>query len=424
MRTAANDAHGRSIALMKFLSGIAKQLGVAEHVYVVGGAVRNFLINQPIKDIDVVLDSVALGGKDSAWFAEKVQKAIPAKTNLTTNNYGVAIISISPDWVLDGYPMVGPKGPDGKHHGEVIEIANARKESYGGAEGKGYKPHMVEPATIEEDLVRREFTFNTLLWRLSDLTHGPEHAEVLDLLGEGREHLEKGEMHTPADPDKTFSDDPTRMLRAIKFVAKYNFKVPPDLADAIRRNAPNLPKMPWDHVRKILVEDILDAPNPRRSIVLLKEFGLADVLKHMLHTESGMAAALGRSLNEHETHVLLDLLDLEWAVKTPLSFLNREQQARLRELLLANAEDPAFDRALVDALKKPPVNQEQLFKDFAIPPKERQAVSQIARVFLLDNPNLVAHGLVEAVTEELRKRYPATTASTAERVAFRFIRGQ
>jgi tRNA nucleotidyltransferase/poly(A) polymerase len=414
MRTAAIDAHGRSIALMKFLSGVAKKLGVAEHVYVVGGAVRNFLIDQPIKDIDVVVDSVALKGQDSGWFAEKVQNAIPVRSNLTTNQYGVAILTVSEPWALDGHEMKG----------EVIEIANARKESYGGAEGKGYKPHMVEPATIEEDLVRREFTFNTLLWRLSDLTHGPEHAEVLDLLGQGREHLEKGELHTPADPDKTFSDDPTRMLRALKFVAKYNFKVPPDLAEAIRRNAPKLAQMPWDAVRGILTNDILDAPNPRRSIVLLKEFGLAEVLKHMLHTMPGMSAALSRTLNEHETHVLLDLLDLEWAVKTPLSFLSREQHARLRELLLANAEDPRFDLQLVEALKKPPVNQEQLFKDFSIPPKERQAVSQIARAMILDNPGLVMNGLVEAVTEELRKRYPATTASTAERVAFRFVRGQ
>ena len=121
---AASDAHARSIALMKFLSGVAKRLGVAENVYVVGGAVRNFLIDQPIKDIDVVIDSVK-AGRDSEWFAKQLQDVIPARTSLATNQYGVAILTVAEPWELDGHEMTG----------EVIEIANARKESYGGAAG-------------------------------------------------------------------------------------------------------------------------------------------------------------------------------------------------------------------------------------------------------------------------------------------------
>lgn len=397
---------------MKFLSGVAKRLGVAEHVYVVGGAVRNFLIDKPIKDIDVVFDSVGVGGgKDSGWFAEQVQKAIPARTNLTTNQYGVAILSVSEPWSLDGFEMKG----------EVIEIANARKESYGGAEGKGYKPHMVEPATIEEDLIRREFTFNTLLWRLADLTHGPEHAEVLDLLGQGRADLAEGVLRTPADPNKTFSDDPTRMLRAIKFVAKYGFKVPPDLAASIRHNASKLKGMPWNAVMTILVNDILDAPHPRRSIVLMQELGLAEVLKEMLHAEPGFASGLSRSLNEHEAHVLLDLLDLGWAVRTPISFLDRAGQGRLREILLENADDPSFDKAFVGALLKPPVNQQRLFTEYAIPPKERQSVIQVARALLLADPDNLAH--LEAMVEaEIGRRYEK--AAIEARVATRFLGGE
>jgi len=145
------STHAKSVALMRFLSRLAQRLGVARHTYVVGGAIRNFLIEQPIKDIDVVIDSVA-AGKDSEWFAEQVARAIPAPTNLTTNQYGVAILTVKGDWDLDGESLKG----------EVIEIANARKESYGGAEGKGYKPHMVEPTTIDEDVYRREFTFNCM----------------------------------------------------------------------------------------------------------------------------------------------------------------------------------------------------------------------------------------------------------------------
>ena len=110
-----------SIALMKFLSGVARRLGVGQHTYVVGGAVRNFVLGEPVKDIDVVIDPVALRRPDaSAWFAKEVRKAIPVNTNLTTNSYGVAILTIKGDWELDGENL----------NGEVIEIANARKESY------------------------------------------------------------------------------------------------------------------------------------------------------------------------------------------------------------------------------------------------------------------------------------------------------
>ena len=404
-------------ALMKFLSSVANHHGVGRDIFVVGGAVRNHLMALPPKDIDVVVDSLALKGKDSEWFAKEVQKEIPVRSNLTTNNYGVAILSVAESWGLEGHEMKG----------ETIEIANARKESYGGEGGKGYKPHLVEPATIEDDLARRDFTCNTLLWALGDLTHGPEHAEVLDLLGTGKEHLEKGELHTPADPDKTFGDDPTRMLRCLKFMSKYGFKLPGYMAEAIRRNAPKLSQMPWDAVRKILTDDILDAPNPRKSIVLMKELGLADVLRGMLHAEPGMASALGRSLNDHEAHVLLDLLDLGWVVRTPISFLDKTQQLRLREILLEFAGgDPGFDKRFVQELTKPQVDQQRLFTQYAIPPKERGSVVQIARACLLRDPLLNEHpkALEGEVEAEVARRYPLADASTPESIAFRFVNGR
>lgn len=404
----------KTVELMKFLSQVAKHLGVGSHSYVVGGAVRNFILGIPPKDIDVVFDSVgAGGGKDSEWFAKKLQEAIPVRTNLTTNQYGVAILTFAEPWELGGHTL--PKG-------ETIEIANARKESYSedtSGPGKGYKPHMVEPATIEEDTARREYTVNTLLWRLIDLEQGPEHAKVLDPTGRGLQDLKDRVLRTPADPDKTFSDDPTRMLRAIKFVSKYDFKIPADVTESIRRNAPMLKRMPWDAVRKILTDDILDGPAPRKSVVLMQELGLAQVLKEMLHETPGMAAALGRSLSEADIHLLLDLLDLGWAFKTPVSFLDREGQLRLREILLGNAENPAFEKAFMSAIVKPPIDQQRLFTEYAIPPKERQVVTQIARGLLLADPTILPHGLGPSVEAEIANRYPK--ASMPERVAMRFI---
>lgn len=385
-RFQASSQHAQSIALMKFLSKTTKLLGVAEHVYVVGGAVRNFILDQPIKDIDVVIDSIG-AGKDSEWLANQLARAIPAQTNLTVNQYGVAILTIKTNWILDEHDLKG----------ETIEIANARKESYGGAEGKGYKPHMVEPATIDEDLKRREFSVNALLWRLADLEQGPNRAEILDLLGVGKKHLEDRELHTPVDPDKTFSDDPTRILRAIKFTAKYGFKIPAEVAESIRRNAQKLKQMPWDAVRKLLVEDILEGPVPRKSIALLQTLGISDTLAEMLEEESGFAAALARSLSDKDTHLILDLLDLGWTMKTPFSFLDKKGLVRLREILLMHAQDPSFVSTFVQALLKPPLNQPLLFSELNIPPRERGTLAQTARRLLLINPELSQNGLEDAV---------------------------
>jgi tRNA nucleotidyltransferase/poly(A) polymerase len=399
-------------SLLRFLSLATKRLGVGEHVYVVGGAVRNHLMGLPPKDVDVVVDSVGLGGKkDSAWFAEQLQRVIPARTNMTTNQYGVAIITIADSWILDGHELKG----------EVLEIANARKESYGDPSGKGYKPHMVEPATIEEDLLRREFTFNTLLWRLLDLEHGPDRAEVLDLLGSGRQHLEDRMLTTPVDPDKTFSDDPTRMLRAIKFVAKYGFKISPDVRTSILKNAPKLKQMPWDAVRKILVEDILEGPAPRKSVELLHDLGLGNVLKEMLHAEPGFAAALSRSLTEQEVHLLLDLLDLGWAMRTPVSFLSQDGLVRLREVLLSHADDPAFEKRFLDALKKPEIDQVRLFEVYQIKGQDRGALMLMARKLLLQDPELALNSreLESQVEAQVKARFEGH--KMAARVVTRFV---
>jgi hypothetical protein len=91
-------SHDRQIALMKFLSRFARNLGVGRETYVVGGAVRSFAMGMPIKDLDIVIDSIALGGKDSDWFAKQLASAIPAKTNIVTNQYGVSILYVGVRW--------------------------------------------------------------------------------------------------------------------------------------------------------------------------------------------------------------------------------------------------------------------------------------------------------------------------------------
>lgn len=376
------STHARSVALMKFLSRLAIDLGVAKHIYVVGGAVRNFMLDPegskfPIKDIDVVVDSVALG-RDSAWFAKQIAKAIPAESNVTTNQYGVAILTVKSDWLLDDHPMKG----------EVIEIANARKESYSGVggKGKGYKPTDVQPATIEEDVFRREFTFNTLLWRLLDLAHGPDQAEIIDLTGLGKSHLKEKLIHTPLDPDRTFSDDPTRMLRAIKFLVKYDLQISPEVKGSIRRNADKMKQMPWEAVGKILVGDILNTPSARESLLTMADLGLVDVLAEMIQDEKPFAAYMaGQFSSNRDVALLLDLADLGLGSR-PVEFLEKDQQIRLREITTGMHRDEASD--FFDRLKKPPIDNMALIEEFDLQGRERSTPTKLSREVMLDEPSL------------------------------------
>jgi tRNA nucleotidyltransferase/poly(A) polymerase len=366
---------------MKFLSRIAISLGVAEHIYIVGGAVRNHLLGLAPKDIDVVVDSLALGGKDSDWFARQIAKDIPAQTNLTTNQYGVAILTVKSDWFLDEIPMKG----------EVIEIANARKESYGesGGKGKGYKPTDVQPATIEEDVYRREFTFNTLLWRLLDLAEGPDKAEVIDLTGLGKSHLEQKLIHTPLDPDKTFGDDPTRMLRAIKFLIKYDLEIAPPVAASIRQNAEKMKQMPWEAVATILVRDILGTPSARESLLTMASLGLIDTLADMIRDERPFAAYMaGQFTQNRNVGLLLDLADLGLGSK-PVDFLTKIQQIRLREITTPMDRDEASE--FFDRLRKPAINSVALIEEFKLEGRERGEISKIAIEAILASPILAYH---------------------------------
>jgi tRNA nucleotidyltransferase/poly(A) polymerase len=385
-----NDAQ---LFIMQFLAKIANKLNVGEHIYVVGGAVRNWLLGASIKDVDIVVDSIALNGKDSEWFANELAKAIPVRTNLTTNQYGVAILAIAENWILNDINMKG----------EVIEIANARKESYSGDTGKGYKPTEIKPATIEEDIYRREFTFNTLLWKLSDLTENPNQAEIIDITGRGIKDLEKRILATPSDPDKTFSDDPTRMLRAIKFIARYDFDIPDEIIKAIQNNASKLKKMPWDAVRKILVQDIFNGRNPRHSIEIMKELGLIKVLKEMTEETPAFASAITRSVSDKDAELLLDIMDLGFNIKTPITFLTTSDRYRLKELLLNLPKE--HGKMLFEAIVKPPLkNQAEIFDRYEIEPKNRKRVWDIARELLFNNPDLALdHNLLENETEKIIK---------------------
>lgn len=388
------SSHVKSVALMKFLSEATRKLGVARHVYVVGGAVRNFVIDQPIKDLDLVIDSIALGGKDSEWVAKQLQKMIPAKTSLKTNQYGVAILSVSESWVLEGEDM----------QGEVIEIANARKESYGGEGGKGYKPHMVEPSTIKEDVVRREFTFNTLLWRLSDLASGPDKAEIIDITGCGLQDLKDGIMRCPSDPDKTFSDDPTRLLRVLKFMTKYNFKIDPVVEKAVKRNAHKLKNAPPSALAKILVQDILHSNQAKKTLEILKDLGLLDVIADIMQKDAQFKQTMVNwAAKDASILFIFDMMDIGLPLTARFGFLDKNQMQQLRLHALNMPKEKAWE--FVDVLKQPGrlIDTEAIAVELGLEGREIRRIMDVARDILLEDPSLMsnARNLTRIVREAL-----------------------
>jgi len=384
-----SSTHRKSVALMKFLSDVARRAGVGDHVFVVGGAVRNWVLDAPIKDIDVMIDSVALGrGRDSEWFAKRLERAIPVQTNLTTNQYGVAILTIKGHWEIDGEDM----------QDEVIEIANARKESYGGAGGKGYKPHTVEPATAQEDVVRREFTFNTLMWRLSELASGPDKAEIVDLTGCGLRDLQDKVMRCPSSPDKTFGDDPTRMLRAVKFLVKYGFRIDGEVEASIKRNAHKIRNAPQNAIATLLIDTLLENPSTgRKSLVEMERLGLIEVVSDMLADDQDFRTTMQNWARVQQLDFLFDMLDIGLPLGASLKFLSLAQQERLREVAVGMTSDEAKEflasvkqpgRALRDKRFLPGLASENGIRGKAIGPFMSQ-INEVLQQALLDDPKLM-----------------------------------
>lgn len=377
-------AHDRSVALMKFLGKLARRLGVSEHVYVVGGAVRDFFLDRPIKDIDVVIDSVALGGrKDSEWFAKQVVRAIPALTSMTTNQYGVAIVTVNGPWVLDGEDM----------NGEVIEIANARRESYSDSSGK---PSEVSPTSIREDLLRRELTYNTLLWRLHDVASGPDKKDILDLLGCGLDDLAAGFMQCPSDPVKTFRDDPTRMLRVIKFAVRYGHRLSKDAKAAIRANAHLLRRHPQNAVFTILRDDILTESGYKKALTWMADLGLLEPIAEMIREIKDFRTSMLNLVRLRSVQFMFDLMKVGLPVDAQVQFLSPGQRKRFQEVTLSM--DPEKSRDYLERLRQPgkawadkrfapALAQEKGLSGKAIGPFMGR-VTELARSLMLENPEL------------------------------------
>ncbi|MBO7119336.1 MAG: CCA tRNA nucleotidyltransferase, partial [Bacteroidaceae bacterium] len=242
--------------------------------YVVGGYVRDIILERPSKDIDVVV--VGEGG--GIRLAQVLAKELGRGAHVSVfRNFGTAQL---------------------KWHEHEIEFVGARRESY---QRDSRKP-IVEDGTLEEDLHRRDFTINALAVCLNESRYG----ELIDLF-DGLLDLEDGIIATPLDPDITFSDDPLRMMRCIRFATQLRFQIEGETAEALRRNA--------DRIKIISQERIIDelnkimmAPTPSIGFIELSRCGLLPIILPEVAALEGVESRNGRAHKDNFYHTL-EVLD-------------------------------------------------------------------------------------------------------------------
>lgn len=226
--------------LFRLISEAADELKV--ECYLIGGYVRDFFLYRPSTDIDVV----AVG--KGIELAERVAEKMGKKSRIAVfKNFGTAQIK----------------------RGEYeIEFVGARKESY---RLDSRKP-IVEDGTLVEDQERRDFTINAMAFCLNKERYG----ELLDPFN-GMQDLQDLIIRTPLDPDITFSDDPLRMMRAIRFAAQLGFDIYPETFDAIHRNRERISIVSMERVTEELNKIIL-SPRPSIGFNLLDKTGLLELI--------------------------------------------------------------------------------------------------------------------------------------------------
>ena len=236
--------------------------------YVIGGFVRDLVLKRPSKDIDVVC--VGDGGE----LAQKVADLLPEKPKVTIfKNFGTAMLRAE-DW--------------------EVEFVGARKESY---RSSSRKPE-VSPGTLLDDLNRRDFTINALGISLNKETYGLL-IDHFDGIGDINRKLIK----TPLNPDITFSDDPLRMMRAIRFATQLNFDIEPDTYDAITRNKERISIISKERITEELNKIIL-AKTPSYGFKLLYQSGILELIFPKMTQLHGVETINGNSHKDNFYHTL------------------------------------------------------------------------------------------------------------------------
>ena len=257
--------------IFKIISQSAKELGL--DAYVIGGYVRDYILDRGThKDIDIV----AIGS--GIELAKHVAKNLPGQPKVQVfKTYGTAML---------------------KHEDIEIEFVGARKESY----NLDSRNPVVENGTLEDDQNRRDFTINALALGLNEDNFG----ELLDPFN-GIKDLEDKIIRTPLNPDITYSDDPLRMLRAIRFATQLKFKIEEDSLKAISRNCERIKIITNERIASEL-NKILECNKPSVGFLLLEETGLLELILPELTNLKGIEEVEGQKHKDNFYHTL-EVLD-------------------------------------------------------------------------------------------------------------------
>lgn len=244
---------------------IADKLG--RECYVVGGYVRDLMLGRRSKDIDFV--TVGSGIEVAREVASKLNKS-----HLSVfKNYGTAQV---------------------KNRSFELEFVGARKESY----HRDSRNPIVEDGTLHDDISRRDFTINAMALCVNSGRFG----ELVDIYG-GMEDLKKSLIRTPLDPDITFSDDPLRMMRAIRFATQLGFTIVPETLAAISRNASRISIISRERIMDELMK-IMRSPKPSIGWVLLMQTGLLKLIFPELQALKGVEQVNGVGHKDNFYHTL------------------------------------------------------------------------------------------------------------------------
>ncbi|MBR0243196.1 MAG: HD domain-containing protein [Bacteroidaceae bacterium] len=252
--------------IFHLIGEVADEMGV--DAYVVGGYVRDLFLERPSKDIDVVVIGSGIA------VAEAVAKRMGRGAHVSVfRNFGTAQVH----W-----------------HGQEVEFVGARKESYS---HDSRKP-IVEDGTLEDDQQRRDFTINAMAVCLNRERFG----ELVDPF-DGVWDMEDRLIATPLDPDVTFSDDPLRMMRCIRFATQLNFEIEQETWEALHRNRERIRIISQerinDEIQKFMASDA-----PARGWELLFQCGLLEIIFPELYALQGIETMNGRAHKDNFWHTL------------------------------------------------------------------------------------------------------------------------